>query len=50
MIQREQQTCCICGKKFHGEGNNPDPIKQEGVCCDECNRIVIAERILNLYR
>lgn len=31
------KTCCICGKQFEGWGNNPAPVKNEGVCCDECN-------------
>lgn len=29
--------CCICGITDHGYGNNPDPIKKKGRCCDECN-------------
>ncbi|MGM9543570.1 MAG: hypothetical protein ACI3T9_01170 [Romboutsia timonensis] len=33
----EQHTCCICGKEFIGYGNNPDPVKKEGRCCDDCN-------------
>ena len=40
------QKCCICGKKFKEEGNNPEPVKSEGVCCDECNMtIVMPERV-----
>ena len=30
-------TCCICGEECHGYGNNPEPFKQEGRCCDACN-------------
>jgi len=43
----ETQTCCWCGKQFVGYGNNPYPlVKDEGArCCDECNEIVIFERI-----
>ena len=33
----EKHICCICGKKFEGYGNNPTPVKEDGVCCDECN-------------
>jgi len=42
------RTCVLCGKKFVGWGNNPEPLKpwSEGVCCDECNVFkVIPERI-----
>jgi len=41
----EKHTCCICGSEFIGYANNPDPIKHSGVCCDECNQLVIKERI-----
>lgn len=40
-----KQTCCICGSLFNGFGNNPWPIKNEGICCNACNEIVINERI-----
>ena len=33
----QTKTCCICGKKFEGWGNNPYPVKDSGECCDECN-------------
>ena len=32
--------CCICGKKLLGEdefGNNPEPVKSKGRCCNACN-------------
>ena len=39
-------TCCLCGKKFEGYGNNPWPLKQSGRCCDDCNEAeVIPARI-----
>lgn len=33
------KTCCICGKKFSGWGNNPWPVdkREFAVCCDSCN-------------
>ena len=31
------KKCCICGKEFVGYGNNPYPVRESGVCCDECN-------------
>ena len=44
MKTNEERVCCICGKKFKGYGNNPDPLRKEGVCCDECNKEVIEAR------
>ena len=42
----KEHTCCICGKRFAGYGNNPNPIKEEGKCCDECNeKVVIPARV-----
>lgn len=34
----DEKTCCICGKKINGDGNNPSPIMRgkDEVCCDEC--------------
>lgn len=41
-----QNTCVICGKNFVGYGNNPSPIMEHGVCCNECNETkVIPERL-----
>lgn len=39
--------CCICGKEIpKDQGNNPWPVKDEGLCCDECNyQKVIPARI-----
>ena len=40
-------TCCICGEESEGYGNNPEPIKHDGKCCDACNRkFVIPARLL----
>lgn len=41
----ETKKCVICKKIFRGFGNNPSPIKQAGICCNECNYLVIKERI-----
>ena len=44
--KNEKKVCCICGKEFNEWGNNPWPIKNDGVCCDECNmRYVVPERL-----
>ena len=41
-----KHKCCICGKVFTGYGNNPDPVKKNGRCCDDCdNRYVIPARL-----
>lgn len=41
------KKCCICGKEFEGWGNNPWPVKSEGLCCDDCNmEYVIPKRII----
>lgn len=43
------KKCCICGKEFTGFGNNPEPVKHDGECCNECNmQYVIPERIAAL--
>ena len=39
--EEKEQVCCICGKKFKGYGNNPEPVKNEGYCCDECYETVV---------
>ena len=42
-------TCCICGEESTGYGNNPEPVRHEGRCCDSCNRkFVIPARIAQL--
>ena len=38
--------CVICDEYFTGWGNNPDPIKNYGECCNACNtNKVIPERM-----
>ena len=36
--------CCLCGDEIEGYGNNPEPLTDEGRCCDECNQNVIKFR------
>ena len=37
--------CSICNNKINGKfGNNAQPIN-DGRCCDDCNTLVIIERI-----
>ena len=34
--------CCICGKPIADPyGHNPQPIKQSGRCCGNCNQTVV---------
>lgn len=40
----ESKICCVCGKEFTGYGNNAQPIV-DGICCDECNNLVILRRM-----
>ena len=39
--------CSICNENFEGFGNNAEPIN-DGRCCDDCNNLVIMERIKEL--
>lgn len=41
----EVRECCLCGREFKGWGNNPAPLRDKGVCCDECNGGVILARM-----
>ena len=40
----KKYTCVLCKGKFEGFGNNADPL-EKGVCCNDCNYLVIIERI-----
>lgn len=38
--------CVICGNLCENKfGNNPEPLKESGRCCDKCNRDVIIARV-----
>ena len=44
--KEDRYICCICGEECIGYGNNPEPVKHEGRCCDACNlHYVIPARI-----
>lgn len=51
MPRKDTKTCCICGKKFKGEGHNPDPVKpfDAGRCCDYCNVVYVNMARIYLY-
>ena len=40
------KECVMCGGDAGEYGNNPAPLHDEGVCCDECNMEVVLTRIL----
>ena len=44
MNENEVKICAWCHKKFYGWGNNGLPLI-DGIVCNECNNIVITERI-----
>ena len=52
MGANDKHICCICHKEFTGWGNNPWPIvnDEDSVCCDDCNQLVIAERLKRYYQ
>jgi len=31
-------TCVLCEKTFKGDGNNPWPLAENGLCCSLCNK------------
>jgi len=43
-------ACCFCARDVgpHG-GNNPQPVRDSGRCCDECNINVVIRARLNLH-
>ncbi len=46
----EKNNCIICGKLFTGFGNNPDPVKSKGRCCDSCNAVHVIPLRLAIFR
>lgn len=47
----KKKKCCICGKEIKGYGNNPYPVKEKGVCCDECNyKYIIPARLVGINK
>lgn len=38
------KICSICGRNIIGYGNNAEPVKS-GLCCDECNKLVVMARL-----
>ena len=40
--EMSENYCCLCDEEIEGFGNNPDPVSEDGRCCDKCN----AEKVL----
>ena len=40
-------NCSICNEDFEGFGNNAQPVN-DGVCCDDCNNLVIRRRLFDM--
>lgn len=46
-VEKKNPICCLCNNLCENQyGNNPHPLRSEGVCCDGCNIEVIRKRIL----
>lgn len=44
--KEDKNICIICGCKYEGWGNNPEPLMSGGRCCDSCNiQLVLPARI-----
>lgn len=43
-----ENKCCICKNELIGYGNNPDPVKDFGRCCDDCNASEVVPARLTL--
>ena len=43
----EWQMCVLCETEIRDDpfGHNPQPAKEDGVCCSQCNRLVIYMRL-----
>lgn len=44
----ELNHCCFCGKPFIGDGYNPHPVTDEGICCPECNKLTMQRKLMML--
>ena len=43
--------CIICKKEILGYGNNPYPVRKEGMCCNGCNfKFVIKARLKEIEK
>lgn len=47
-MEQEKKICCICGREFTEWGNNPWPVKEDGVCCRACSFGVVLPKRMEL--
>lgn len=33
----DDSVCVLCGNEITDHGNNPQPLSDDGKCCDNCN-------------
>lgn len=58
MDETNVRTCCLCGQRFIGWGNDPWPVlpeielkdDEDAVCCDECNFTRVIPARLDLMK
>lgn len=48
-MKKERKECCICGKTLERQGNNPEPIRFNGECCDFCNAMYVVPARLKSF-
>lgn len=50
MEEKDSTNCCICGEPIVGYGHNPNPVKKNGRCCNDCNATVVIPARLEEYK
>ena len=45
-----ENVCYFCRRAFRGYGNNPQPLLEEGVACDVCDRVIVLRARLQSNR
>lgn len=48
-MKNDSKICSICQDDYVGFGNNAEPINN-GRCCNDCNRIVVAARLMAMAK
>ena len=48
-------TCCLCGERIAGWGNNPAPLMDDTMasrkrCCDDCNATKVIPARIERFR
>ncbi|MCH5215104.1 MAG: hypothetical protein J1E97_07920 [Muribaculaceae bacterium] len=47
-MEKRLKKCCICGKEYEGQGNNPYPVKPADLeCCNACSFEVVMPSRMN---